>query len=238
MFRNALTKEGKLYNNVVAPTTLDSQPPGVLSAPRSVSPAPNRGGAGNKTNSIDTALVLDISNSMRETDFPPSRLGAAKEAALKLVNERVATGSASRICIVGFETRSVLACALVPCSDVAALTSAIHSLGLGRDTNITAGLEMAEALLKQILAGTDTEVVVLSDGIHNVGPTPHDAAERLKAKGCIIRTVGIAGSPKVVGEKMLKQVASTDAYGNPRYRFIGDKDGLVRHFGEIGGLTR
>jgi len=52
----------------------------------------------------------------------------------------------------------------------------------------------------------------------------------LKDAGVVIETVGIGGSPADVDEDLLKAMASLDPHGQPRYRFIGDRQALLQEF--------
>jgi von Willebrand factor type A domain len=72
-------------------------------------------------------------------------------------------------------------------------------------------------------------IIMLTDG-HNGGDSPIKIANRLKDANVIIECIGIAGNHKDVSEKILKQIASVDEYGNPRYCFIGDSESLIRKY--------
>jgi Mg-chelatase subunit ChlD len=192
---------------------------------------------------ICTALLVDISDSMSTTDmstmeYTSSRLDAAKEAAVELVKERSQIAVESRLAIVGFSDLGYLVCPLTDCRDIAKVTSAISSLSTVAGTNIGAGLSMAAHILHPLpFIRRACEIVLLSDG-YDCQSDAVPVAEKLKARGGIIRTVGIGGSPEAVDEALLKHLASKDENGNPYYRFISDKMSLVRHFKDIGGLTR
>ena len=99
-------------------------------------------------------------------------------------------------------------------------------------TNITAGLKRAY----KILAGTTGEwqVVLLSDGHHNTGSYPDAISDRLR-KRAVIDCVGIGGNRHDVDEGLLKYIASEYPDGSKRYRWIGDKERLVKHFHNLAG---
>lgn len=48
--------------------------------------------------------------------------------------------------------------------------------------------------------------------------------------GVIIECIGIAGTRKEVDEELLKQIASVDEHGRPRYCFISDTLNLIRKY--------
>ncbi len=81
-------------------------------------------------------------------------------------------------------------------------------------------------------------IIMLTDGEHNGGGDPVKVAGRLKHAGVIIECIGIAGSPGLVDEKMLKRIASRDENGQPRYCFIGDTTQLIRKYESMANQIR
>ncbi len=73
-------------------------------------------------------------------------------------------------------------------------------------------------------------IIMLTDGEHNGDSSPVDVAKRLKNDGVVIECIGIAGSPGQVDEAILKNIASCDENGKPRYCFIGDTDNLIKKY--------
>ena len=97
-----------------------------------------------------------------------------------------------------------------------------------------AGLKGALGLLKN--PASPAQVVLLTDG-QNTGKDPIALAERLK-KRAVIECVGIGGSPEDVDECLLKQIASAYPDGTRRYRWIGQKEQLIKHFHKLAGGIR
>lgn len=81
-------------------------------------------------------------------------------------------------------------------------------------------------------------IIMLTDGEHNRGGNAVKVANRLKDAGAIIECVGIAGSPAEVDEKMLKEIASIDEHGQPRYCFIGDTSQLIQKYESMANQIR
>ena len=77
---------------------------------------------------------------------------------------------------------------------------------------------------------------VYTDG-HNTGKTPEKLADRLK-EFAIIECIGIGGSPADVDESLLKRIAAAYPNGKKRYRWIGQKEQLVKHFHNLAGAIR
>ena len=183
-------------------------------------------------------LAFDVSGSMAATDFQPTRMEAAKEAARAFVEKQPPS---VQVGVVAFSDsgNSVQA----PTSDQLAVTAAINRLGPQRGTSLANGIQASlEAIaraenptkgfydnrsaapeLDPVSPGSHTAavIVLLTDGENNEEPDPLVAARAAADRGVKIHTVGI-GSPggttleidgfKVhtqLDEAMLKQIADT-----------------------------
>ena len=182
----------------------------------------------------DCVLVIDASGSMHDNDWPPSRLGAAKEAAVTFAERLSKEQPYSRIGIISFGCRSKIVCRLTPTSKLDYVCQKIRQIGDGGSTNMHAGLRDAYDLFKHS-SGT-SQVVLLTDGQHT-GKNPLKSAEKLKRQATI-ECVGIGGSPEDVDEFLLKQIASAYPDGTKRYRWIGQKEQLIKHFHNLAGGIR
>jgi Ca-activated chloride channel homolog len=117
-------------------------------------------------------LAIDVSGSMAATDVPPSRLGAAKEAATAFVD---AQPPSVNIGVVAFEQGGLEAAA--PTADHAATTAAIARLTAGGGTSLGAAILAALSAIthKQVALGANgstpdigfwpsATIVLFSDG--------------------------------------------------------------------------
>jgi Ca-activated chloride channel family protein len=152
-------------------------------------------------------LALDVSRSMLQDDIPPSRIGAAKEAALSFIRTQKDT---NLIGIVAFASFAQLV--QPPTNDLEELETAILLLTTGRGTAIgsgiltgldaidefnqggapTAGVE-ATATPAAPRAKGDYEpdiIVLLTDGVATTGPHPLDAAQAAADRGIRVYTIG------------------------------------------------
>jgi Ca-activated chloride channel family protein len=152
-------------------------------------------------------LAMDVSGSMRQVDIPPSRLRAAKSAAISFIQRQKAN---TQIGIVAFAGYAELIQA--PTTDQESLETAIDSLTTARGTAIGSGiLESIDAI-----AEIDTNVapsqgfnasepaptpvpegvyvphviVLLTDGVATTGPLPLDAAQQAADRGVRVYTIG------------------------------------------------
>ncbi len=194
-------------------------------------------------------LTIDHSGSMAADDYPPTRLDAAREAALEFTREKMRCGRTQDL--VGIAAFGCTGSVVLPPTAVQRIRpfeSALAGLTVDGGTCFAAGLEAAKSafegrsslglfdwlLAKPKAAACDPSmqkhVVFLSDG-HPADEAPAKrVSQKLKDAGVIIETVGIGGAPSDVGEEILKAMASLDENGNPRYRFIGDRQALLQDF--------
>ena len=200
----------------------------------------------------DTAIAIDRSGSMTDSDIKPSRLEAAKQAAHEYINTRAALSHADRVAVIAFGSGGRRMCDWLPLpGGIEMLSEAIRRIDADGCTSIGGGLREAEALHLGQTRGLfgrlfkrdasvaltrslrHQRVILLSDGCHNTSPDPLPIAERLKKNGVLIDCIGI-GSRSDVDEELLRRIASNEN-GTPRYRFIKKKDELLDHYRRLGG---
>jgi Ca-activated chloride channel homolog len=146
-------------------------------------------------------LALDVSRSMIQDDIPPSRLGAAKQAALSFIQRQRAD---NQIGIVAFAGIAQLV--QPPSTDPAELERAIMLLTTGRGTAIGSGILTAldaidefsqseaanpdQASPGEELAYQPDIIVLLTDGVATTGPDPLEAAQTAVDRGVRVYTIG------------------------------------------------
>ena len=134
-------------------------------------------------------MVLDISLSMQATDVKPSRLEAAKEAALGFVKDLPAQYNISVVSLSG--NPSVR---LPPTTDRVQAQQAIRSLKLQESTAVGESIYTALSALQLAPKGTDSTpapgaIVLLSDGQNTAGRSPAQAASEAKKQTVPIYTI-------------------------------------------------
>lgn len=158
------------------------------------------------TNQTTIILAMDVSGSMRFRDIQPSRIAAAEAAALSFIQQQKAQTQIGLVAFSGFAE-------LIqpPTTDQQNLESAVESLTTGRATAIGSGiLESIDAIasIDKTVAPAVTDssgvepspvpkgvyapdiIVLLTDGVSNVGPLPLDAAQQAADRGIRIYTIG------------------------------------------------
>jgi len=181
-------------------------------------------------------LLIDTSGSMSDTDWKPSRLGGAIESAVAYVKQLAKNDSNACVAVIRYATSAEVVVPLTRCRYSEQIKNQIRRIQTGSSTNITSALMAAYDICSK--SSGINQVILLSDGFHNVGPDPRGISDRLK-KYATIECVGIGGSPMSVDEQLMLHIASARPDGSKRYRWIGKKEVLVQHFRELaGGLTR
>ena len=172
-----------------------------------------------------TMVVLDVSPSMNETDYEPSRLEGAKLSYRRYL-AAVRTAEPERLVgLVQFHGHPTLLCEpLKVCTAFEQLHAAADRLSGGSATNIGDALLLALAATEH-LCQSKRKIILLTDGASNAGPDPVEVAETVKAQEIQLDIVGIGGSPAAVREEDLKKMASVG-----RYWFIRSVPDLVRRF--------
>ncbi len=168
----------------------------VLAGPVGVHRAPPEPGHG-----LDLVLAVDASGSMRALDARSegqwrTRLDLAREVVARFAKQRAAEGD--RVALVVFGETAFTQCPLT--SDGALLSAALERVDAGVAGEATALGDAVTLSVKRALAGATPGaprgagrvVVLLTDGRHNAGAVPVEAAAALAAaEGIRVHTVGI-----------------------------------------------
>lgn len=159
------------------------------------------------TNQAAIILAIDVSRSMRATDIQPSRIEAAKAAALSFIQSQRANTQIGIVAFAGFAEM-----VHPPTRDQEALRTAVESLTLGRGTAVGSGILTALDVIADIdpnvapsisdessgVAPTPVPrgayapdiIVVLTDGVSTTGPMPLQAAQQAVDRGVRVYTIG------------------------------------------------
>jgi Ca-activated chloride channel family protein len=145
---------------------------------------------------VNVVLVLDDSGSMQATDYQPTRLGAAKNAADLLIRDLNHMDYAG---VVVFESGATTAAYLSPDKErvrekLAAIAPKPGQTAIG--DGLALAIDMAESIPNK-----KSVIVLLSDGVNNAGVvTPDEAIAFARAAGIQVFTVGLGTSqPTVIG---------------------------------------
>jgi Ca-activated chloride channel family protein len=169
----------------------------------------------------NVVLVIDDSGSMQATDYRPTRLEAAKDAASTLIRQ---LGPEDRVGVVVFESGATTAAYLSP--DKERVLSRLESIGPKTgQTAIGDGLTLAVEMTDS-LPGAKKAVILLSDGVNNAGVVdPLRAAGFAQERGIPVFTIGLGSNgPVVIG---------TDAFGKPEYAELDEE--TLKKIAEVTG---
>jgi Ca-activated chloride channel family protein len=179
------------------------------------------------------SLVIDTSKSMRGTDVPPTRLGAAQAAAgsfLTRLPERFDVG------LVAFDREARLLS--LPTEDRTSVRRALNDLELHVGTAIGDGINKALEARRGL--GEDPPpmaIVLLSDGNNTTGADPAGAARAAADAGVTVHTIvlgdqgaGAGGGPEPPDEGALRAL-SEESGG--RFLSASSSEGLETIYGEL-----
>ncbi len=175
-------------------------------------------------------LLLDLSASMSEDDYPPSRLDGAKQASISFIKRIAEDNPETIVCVISFSTKASLVSAPLSVGrNMVLLQKSINGLQTESSTNISAGLKLSGKMIAKSKNALSPRILLLTDGASNEGGSPMPVAERLKAQGIQLDIIGIGGSPEDVNENDLRKMASV-INGETRYWFIKSVGQLIRKF--------
>lgn len=196
----------------------------------------------------DIVLALDISGSMSSKDFKPSRFEAAKDVAIKFVNQR----ENDNLGLVVFAGESL---SLMPLTyNRAALINTIRNVEMGDLTDGTAIGDGLASAINRLVSGKakSKSIILLTDGTNNAGEVPPiTAAQIAKQKGIKVYTIGVGtdGTMQItdpygfstttietkIDEASLKKIAEET---NGKYFRAEDEHMLSKVFTEIDALEK
>ena len=204
------------------------------------------------TTETSVILAIDASRSMCSTDIAPNRMEAAKTAAANFVKSQKSNTQIGIVVFAGFA-----AITQPPTNDQKVLLDAIDNILTARRTAIgSAILKSIDAIaeiIKSVPASSGTNagvvptpvpkgayapaiIVLLTDGVSNVGPLPLDAAQQAADRGIRVYTIGFGTD----GNESIPNCGQTsfgggDPFGGGGQRFGGGGGG---QFGGGGGFRR
>jgi len=171
---------------------------------------------------VNIVFAMDVSGSMSATDYPPTRLDAAKTAAASLIQD---LGPDDYAGIIVFEAGATSAAYLSPDKDrvIQKLDGVRPRSG---QTALGDGLLLAIDMAESI-PNRKNVVILLSDGVNNAGVvSPDEAVSVARDRGIQVFTVGMGSDQPVI--------TGYDPLGAPQYAML-DEETLKRIAGTSGG---
>jgi Ca-activated chloride channel homolog len=177
-------------------------------------------------------FVVDVSGSMNREN----RIGLVKKS-MKFLVEQLEEGD--EIAIIKYNTNAQLVLDHTSVADKQKILDAIDTLTPGGSTNAEAGLLMGYKHASEVFnSELSNRVILLSDGVANVGKTGPDAIlkeiEEYKAKGIGITTVGVGMGN--YNDVLLEKLADK---GDGNYYYINEFNEAKRVFkGQLAGTLQ
>lgn len=138
-----------------------------------------------ESSNFDFVFALDASSSMLADDFSPSRLEAAKEAALSFIDM---LKSKANIGVVSFAGVSFVE--QKPIDDMTFVRKAINNIKVSS----VGGTDLGQAIITSSNLFSDERdkaIILLTDGQSNVGISPERGIEYANKNGIAVHTIGI-----------------------------------------------
>lgn len=147
-------------------------------------------------------LAVDVSRSMKATDVEPTRLDAAREAALAFLAE---VPEKFRVGVVSFATRA--AAAVPPTEDRVLVEEALVLLAPGEGTAIgdavALSLQIAQPVVEEGEEPPPRSILLISDGTQDGGRVqPAEAVRMAREQGVPVHSI-LVGTPDGVVEETL-----------------------------------
>ncbi|NBU47559.1 MAG: VWA domain-containing protein [Flavobacteriales bacterium] len=199
---------------------------------------------------IDIILALDVSLSMKATDFSPNRLEVAKKVANDFINGR----EGDKIGLVLYAGEAYVSCA--PTLNYEMLVSRLlqaESSELEQGTAIGIGLGTAVAQFRDKSIKSKV-VILITDGSNNYGEiSPMEATQFAKNLGIKVYTIGIGSNglaktpvitpmgvvyeniPVEIDENVLKDIATKTG---GKYFRANDENSLRKIYQDINALEK
>eukprot|EP00004_Rigifila_ramosa_P013865 TRINITY_DN3102_c0_g1_i1.p1 TRINITY_DN3102_c0_g1~~TRINITY_DN3102_c0_g1_i1.p1 ORF type:complete len:440 (-),score=99.87 TRINITY_DN3102_c0_g1_i1:20-1339(-) len=166
---------------------------------------------------IDIALVLDKSGSMAGR-----KLQFAKDAVRRVV---AALGSRDTVHLIAYDTRVTTVFEGARGGDTS-LFAAVDAIAAGTSTNISGGLERAQAVLTSSSGAPNKRVFLFSDGLANAGVTSNEGlfelAEALHSSGIVVSAYGVGDD---FNEQLMRGIAES---GRGDYAFIDTEENIPK----------
>lgn len=171
---------------------------------------------------VNVVLAIDVSGSMKATDYQPNRVEAAKSSAKTLLQSLDPQDYAG---VIVFSDGATTVSYLTPFKDIATQKLGSIQSKDGR-TAIGDGLSLAIDMATSI-PNKKKLVVLLSDGVNNAGViSPDEAVSFAKTNKVQVYTVAMGSKDRVL--------LGYDWFGNPQYADL-DEATLQRIARETGG---
>ena len=176
---------------------------------------------------LEVVLVLDRSGSMRESDYRPTRIDAAKAAAASFL-QQIQPGDSTAL--VSFNAEVTIDAPIT--GERERTLTALRRIQPGGKTAVGDGLQEAIEILERGAEDTVKAIVLLSDGVSNRGSDPLRVAALARERGIPVFTVGIGTSKEEFDEATLREVA---AMTGGEYLYAPDESELNRVYQRMGG---
>ncbi len=183
----------------------------------------------------DILLAVDTSYSMTKDDYKPSRYEAAKNAVLFFLNQKIDTKDRVGVMTFGSTCYEKIPLTTVNEETLAETSSVFQDTKPAGRTSLSSALITALGIfMDQGMPENSKTLILLTDGVDNMGGNPVAEAQKLKENGITVYPV-LIGTKIHYDEKTLTEIANLTGgsfYSAP------DRDELINLYSELAGKRK
>ena len=181
---------------------------------------------------VSLIFLLDVSGSMEWGD----RIGLAKDLISGIA---LRVGPLDRVAVVTYGSRAEVVSGFVGGSQVSRLVPAVQEISVGGSTFVEDGIRKAYQLAAGEAEGRSVRVVLLSDGVGNVGATGPDSildlVDKQAQRSATLTAIGV-GLEGNYNDVLLEALANR---GNGVYHYVGNAAEVKRFLSrDVEGVFR
>lgn len=183
----------------------------------------------------DILLAVDTSYSMSKDDYKPSRFEAAKNAVLFFLNQKIDTKDKVGVMTFGSLSYEKLPLTAVTNDVLAKVSSELSETKIGGRTSLSSAVNLAlEIFSSQGSPENSKTLVLLTDGVDNMGENPVAEAEKLRENGIVVYPV-LIGTKTHYDEETLMKIAGLTGGG---FYSAPNRDQLINLYSELAGKKK
>ncbi len=183
----------------------------------------------------DILLAVDSSYSMTKDDYKPSRYDAAKDAVMFFLNQKIDTKDRAGVITFGSTCYEKIPLTIVNEKTLAETSSVFQDTKPAGRTSLSSALDTAlEIFMNQRISENSKTLILLTDGVDNMGLNPVTEAKKLRENGITVYPV-LIGTGTHYDEKTLTEIANLTGgtfYAAP------NKDELINLYSELAGKMK
>lgn len=164
-----------------------------------------------ETKGADIILAIDKSYSMTNTDYVPTRFTAGINAIKFFLEKKIDSNDRIGVMTFAFDTNIILPLNYITSENLDVVIKKLSEVKLGGRTSLANAISSSiEMFMENPTIGRAKSIIILTDGVDNIGDDPLQILKNVCDKGITINTVLIG---KQQDEAILKKISETTSGG-------------------------